>query len=143
MTFEDLIDDKSRDKLYGIIRAREQAEHDEWLRKQEAEKKFVEATHFKTAQEMIDWVMAGESMYSEYGDEMKLSDDRTKVGHYGQHGNGFDDCTFWYGWTWQPVDEWKKWVHRIDNPEYYEFGYLPCWGKMQKWKYKELHNITE
>lgn len=31
MSFEDLIDDKSREKLNGIIEARKQAEHEEWL----------------------------------------------------------------------------------------------------------------
>jgi len=42
MTFEDLIDDKSRDKLNGIIEARKQAEHEEWLKRQSVERKYVE-----------------------------------------------------------------------------------------------------
>ena len=142
-TFEDLIDNKSRDKLYGIIQAREQAEHEEWLKQREADRKYVEGTHFKTANEMIAWVMSGKSIYSEYGDEMKVNDDRTHVGHYGQHGNGFDDCTFWTGWTWQSTDEWTAWVHRIAEPEHLEFGYLPCWGKIRKSKWREIHNIEK
>ena len=143
MTFEELIDDKSREKLNSIIEARKQAEHEEWLKKQEEERKFVEATHFKTADEMIAWVMSGKSIYTVYGDEMKVNDDRTHVGHYGQHGNGFDDCTFWTGWTWQSTDEWTAWVRRIAEPELLEFGYLPMWGKMKKWQYKELTDGRE
>lgn len=142
MTFADLIDDKSRDKLNGIIEARKQAEHEEWLRQQEAQKKYVETTHFKTAQEMIDWVKSGKSIYSEYGGEMKISDDHTQVGHYDQHGNGFDDCTFWYGWAWKPIDEWIKWVHKISVPEMLEYGYVPAWGKMRKREYKEKYNVA-
>jgi hypothetical protein len=60
---------------------------------------------------------------------MKLSDDGKSVGIDGQHGNGFDDCTFWYGWKWQPVDEW---IGQISDPELLEFGYLPCWGEDTK-----------
>jgi hypothetical protein len=61
MTFEDLIDDKSRDKLNDIIEVRKQAEHEEWLKRQAIERKYVQDTHFKTAQEMIDWVMNSSS----------------------------------------------------------------------------------
>ena len=142
-TFETLIDEKSRTKLNSIIEARKEAEQEEWLKKQEEERKFVEATHFKTSDEMIAWVMSGKSIYSEYGDEMKVNDDRTHVGHYGQHGNGFDDCTFWRGWTWQSTDEWTAWVRSIDDSELLEFGYLPAWGKMKKWQYEELTDGRE
>lgn len=144
MTFEELIDDKSREKLNNIIEARkqaEQSEHEEWLKKQEAkreaDKKFVEATYFKTADEMIEWVMSGKSIYSEYGDEMKVNDDRTHIGHYGQHSDG-DDCYFWYDWHWVSTDEWTAWVRRIAEPKHLEFGYLPAWGKMKRWQYEEL-----
>jgi len=142
MTFEDLIDDKSRDKLNGIIEARKQAEHENWLKRQAIERKYVQDTHFKTAKEMIDWVISGKSMYSEYGYEMKLSDDGKSVGRDGQHSNGFDDCTFWYGWKWQPIDEWIDWVGQISVPEMLEFGYLPCWGRIRKTKWREINNIN-
>lgn len=59
---------------------------------------------------------------SEYGDEMKLSDDGKYVGRDGQHSDGFDDCTFWYGWKWQPIDEWLEWVDKITDPEMLDFG---------------------
>jgi hypothetical protein len=85
--------------------------------------------------------MSGKSMYSEYGDEMKLSDDGKSVGRDGQHSDDFDDCTFWYGWKWQPVDKWLEWVELISNPVMFEFGYLPCWGKIRKSEWSEINNI--
>lgn len=150
MTIADFIDEKSREKLNGIIETineaeqkAKEAEHKAWLKQQEVHKKYVEATHFKTPQEMISWVMSGKSIYNEWGDEMKVNDDHTHVGHYGQHGNGYDDCTFWYGWKWVSTDEWIAWVDRISQPDHLEYGYIPAWGKIKKSTYLNENNIAE
>ena len=75
-TFEDLIGSESRAKLNDIVKLYKEAERDKRLKQykaeREAKRRYVEATHFKTAQEMIDWVMSGNTIYSEYGDKWSL-----------------------------------------------------------------------
>lgn len=140
-TLEDLIGSESRAKLNDIVKPYKEAERDKRLKQykaeQEAKRRYVEATHFKTAQEMIDWVMSGNTIYSEYGDKMELDKcpDPLHVGRYGQQ--TYDGLYFWEGWNWVSIDEWVHWVNRIAEPGMLEFGYLPTWGKIPKWKYEE------
>ena len=130
-TLGDFMTDQTRQHFENIIAEEKAKEKAYWEEKERKRRLWVEQTHFKTAEEMIDWVMSGKSIYSDDGsDEMKLYPETNRVGHYGQHSD-YDDCYFWYGWTTQPVEEWKKWVHEISTLEYLDYGYLPVWSKKQ------------
>lgn len=126
-TLADLIDIKTKEYFEKIIadeKARALAEWEEWQRR---EREHVERTHFKTPEEMIDWVLSGKSIYNGEA-EMKLSEDKTAVMHYGQHSDEYD-AVFWWQWTSEPIDQWKEWVYKIAQPDYREFGYMPVWEK--------------
>ena len=126
-TFADLINPEATAKLQKIIddhKAREKAEWEEWMRREE---EHVKKTHFKTSEDMINWVMSGGRIVNGR-DEMKLSEDGKCIMHYGQHSDEYDAC-FWYQWTEKTIEDWKAWVYQISQPEYLDFGYLPVWER--------------
>ena len=77
-TFADLINPEATAQLQKIIddrKAREKAEWEEWMRREE---EHVKKTHFKTAEDMINWVMSGGRIVNGR-DEMKLSEDGKRI----------------------------------------------------------------
>ena len=103
MTFEDLIDDKSRDKLYGIIEARKQVEHEEWLKRQAIERKYIEDTHFKNKEEIVLYlVLKGMNEISSNIKEVvdNKSDSASEVEKY------YQICHILAEWRWQIC--WKR-----------------------------------
>lgn len=126
-TFADLLNPEAAAKLQKMIDDRKVREQTEWEERCRREEEHVKKTHFKTAEEMIDWVLSGKRILNGR-DEMKLSDDKSCIRHYGQF-SGDDDAYFYYGWENIEIDKWKEWVYKISESEYLDYGYLPVWEK--------------
>lgn len=126
-TLADFIDDKTKERFEKIIADEKAREKVEWEERMRREEEHVKKTHFKTAEDMINWVMSGGRIVNGRA-EMKLSDDKTEILHYSQHSDEYDGV-FWWQWTSEPIDQWKEWVYKIAQPEHLDFGYLPVWER--------------
>lgn len=126
-TFADLINPEATAKLQKIIDDRKAREKAEWEERMRREEEHVKKTHFKTAEDMINWVMSGGRIVNGRA-EMKLSDDKSCIRHYGQFSDEYD-AYFYYGWENIEIDNWKEWVYEISQPEHLDFGYLPVWER--------------
>lgn len=126
-TFADFLNPEAEAKLQKIIDDRKARERAEWEERCRREEEHIKKTHFKTAEEMIDWVLSGKRILNGEA-EMKLSEDGKSIMHYGQHSDEYDGV-FWWQWTSENIEEWKKWVYKISESEYLDYGYLPVWEK--------------
>ena len=101
--------------------------------KKEAEHlEHLEKYHFKTAQEMIDYVYSGKEVTEEYNpifiDKIKLMKDG-RVGHLSLWLSD-DDCVVeGVYWKTQTKESFEKWVNKISQEDYLDNGYLPLWHK--------------
>jgi hypothetical protein len=104
----------------------------EKIKKDAEHKEHLEKYHFKTAQEMIDYVYSGKEVTEGYNpiftDKIKLMDDG-KIGHLSLWLSP-DDCVVeGVYWKTQSKEDFEKWVNLISQEEYLDDGYIPVWHK--------------
>ena len=104
----------------------------EKIKKDAEHKEHLEKYHFKTAQEMIDYVYSGKEVTEEYNpiftDKIKLMEDG-RVGHLSLWLSP-DDCVVeGVYWKTQSKEDFEKWVNMISQEEYLDEGYIPVWHK--------------
>ena len=87
--------------------------------------------HFKSAQEMINYIYNGNEMFGENtfmgSDIIKLMDNG-EVGHYSFWLDEYD-APLGYFWKIQPKEYFEKWVNKISQEDHLDQGYLPYWHK--------------
>lgn len=104
----------------------------EKIKKEEEYLKHLEKYHFKTAQEMIDYIYSGKEMIEEYNsiftDRIKMMEDG-RIGHLSLWLSD-DDCVVeGVYWKTQSKEDFEKWVNLISQEDHLEGGYLPLWHK--------------
>jgi hypothetical protein len=104
----------------------------EKIKKEEEYLEHLEKYHFKTAQEMIDYIYSGKEMIEEYNsiftDRIKMMED-DRIGHLSLWLSD-DDCVVeGVYWKTQSKEDFEKWVNSISQEEHLEDGYLPVWHK--------------
>lgn len=104
----------------------------EKIKKDAERKEHLEKYHFKTAQEMIDYVYSGKEVTEEYNsiftDKIKLMENG-RVGHLSLWLTPDDCAVEGVYWKTQPKEDFEKWVNSISQEEHLEDGYLPVWHK--------------
>lgn len=119
MTEEALNSKKMKDLAEKCKKAAEHLEH-------------LEKYHFKSAQEMIDYIYSGKVIVEEYNpifsDKIKLMDNG-RVGHLSLW-LSYDDCAVeGVYWKTQTKESFEEWVNEISQEDYLDNGYLPLWHK--------------
>lgn len=120
MTPEALAEKKVRDEKKRIQKEAEHLEH-------------LQRYHFKSAQEVIDYVYNGGEMVSEdcsiCQDRIKLMDDGT-VGHWSLWLSEDDCCVLGNFWRTQSKEKFENWINScFTNESFLDHGYFPAWHK--------------
>lgn len=107
-------------------------EFQEKIKKETEHLEHLEKYHFKTAQEMIDYIYSGKEMTEEYNsiftDKIKMMEDG-RIGHLSLWLSD-DDCVVeGVYWKTQSKEDFEKWVNLISQEDHLEDGYLPLWHK--------------
>lgn len=120
MTPEALKEKKIRDEQKRIEKEKKHLEH-------------LKKYHFKSAQEIFDYVYNGSEMLSEntfqVQDKIKLMEDGT-VGHWSLWLSDDDCCVLGCFWRTQSKKQFESWVNSIfEEPYRLDNGYFPAWHK--------------
>ena len=101
--------------------------------------------HFNSAKELIDYVYAGNVLYSEdwfddIQDKIKLMEDG-EVGHWSRWLSDDDCCVLGCFWRTQSKEDFERWVNSCfeQYENFLDHGYLPGWHR----EYKTLLNKGE
>ncbi len=104
----------------------------ERIKKEQAHLEHLEKYHFKTAQDMIDYVYSGGEMNDGpnpiFVDRIKLMEDGT-VGHLSLWLTSDDCAVEGVYWRTQTKEQFEAWVHIIAGEDHLEDGYLPVWHR--------------
>lgn len=120
MTPDALSDKKIRDEERRINKEKEHIEH-------------LAKYHFKSAQELIDYIYSGGEMVSEdcciCEGRIKLMEDGT-IGHWSLWLSDDDCVVLGYFWRTQPKESFENWINSCFSDErFLDNGYFPAWHK--------------
>lgn len=92
--------------------------------------------HFHSAKELIDYVYAGNILYSEdcfqVQDKIKLMENGT-VGHWSLWLSDDDCCVLGTFWRTQSKEDFEKWINScFEASDFLDNGYMPAWHRYIK-----------